>query len=74
MGIFYVDGIIQNVRKPRNITTVEKLMVDTGAEYTWVPEDILKTIGVQVSKEGIPFLMARGQPITRDIGYMPLSE
>ncbi|NUO79162.1 hypothetical protein HUU05_03725 [candidate division KSB1 bacterium] len=69
MRILYVDGIIENVRKPRNITNVERLMVDTGAEYTWVPEDILKTIGVQVSKKDVPFLMANGQPITRDIGY-----
>ncbi len=69
MGIFYVDGIIKNVRKPRNITTVQRLMVDTGSEYTWIPEDILKTIGIQVTKKDVPFLMANGQPITRDIGY-----
>ncbi len=69
MGIFYVDGIIENVRKPRNITTVERLMVDAGSEYTWIPEDILKTLGVAIAKKDVPFLMANGQPITRDIGY-----
>ncbi len=69
MGIFYVDGIIENVRKPRNITTVQRLMVDTGSEYTWIPEDILKTLGIQVTKKDVSFLMANGQPITRDIGY-----
>lgn len=65
----YANGFIVNVRKPRSITTVERLMVDTEAEYTWVPEDILKTIGVQVTKKDVAFLMANGRPITRDIGY-----
>lgn len=65
----YANGFIVNVRKPRSITTVERLMVDTEAEYTWVPEDILKTISVQVTKKDVAFLMANGRPITRDIGY-----
>ncbi len=69
MSALYVNGIIKNVRKPRNITTVERLMVDTGSEYTWIPEDILKTLGVAIAKKDAPFLIANGQPITRDIGY-----
>jgi hypothetical protein len=32
MGIFCVDSIIENVRKPRNITGVKRLMVDSDAE------------------------------------------
>jgi len=70
MGIFYVDCIIENVRKPRNITGVKRLMVDSEAEYTWVPEHILETIGVQVAKKDVPFVMANGQTITRDVGYV----
>lgn len=69
MGIIYVDCIIENVRKPRNITGVKRLMVDSGAEYTWIPEDVLETIGVQVAKKDVPFVMANGQTITRDVGY-----
>jgi len=68
MGIFYVDCIIENVRKPRNITGVKRLMVDSGAKYTWIPEDVLETIGVQVAKKDVPFVMANGQSI-RDVGY-----
>ncbi len=41
MGVFHVDCIIENVRKPRNITGVKRLMVDSGVEYTWIPEDVL---------------------------------
>ncbi len=69
MGIFYVDCIIENVRKPRNITGVKRLMVDSEAEHTWIREDILETIGVQVAKKDVPFVMANGQTITRDVGY-----
>jgi len=69
MGVFHVDCIIENVRKPRNITGVKRLIVDSGAEYTWIPEDILETIGRQVAKKDIQFLMVNGQTITRDIGY-----
>jgi len=69
MGIFYVDCIIENVRKPRNITAVKRLMVDSGAEDTWIPQDVLETIGVQVAKKDVPFVMANGQTITRDAGY-----
>jgi len=69
MGIFHVDCIVENVRKPRNVSGVKRLLVDSGAEYTWIPEDILETIGVQVAKKDIQFLMANGQTITRDIGY-----
>lgn len=69
MGIFRVDCIIENVRKPRQITTVKNLMVDSGAEYSWIPKDILEKIGVQVTKKDVPFLMANGQTITRDLGY-----
>jgi predicted aspartyl protease len=69
MGIFYVDGIIENARKPRNITGVKRLMVDSGSEYTWIPEDVLATIGVSVAKKDVPFVMANGQTVTRDIGY-----
>jgi predicted aspartyl protease len=69
MNLFHVDCTVENVRKPRNVTGVKRLMVDSGAEYTWIPEDILETIGVQVAKKDIQFLMANGQTITRDIGY-----
>lgn len=69
MGVFHVDCIIENVRKPRNITGVKRLMVDSGVEYTWIPEDVLETIGVQVAKKDVSFVMANGQTITRDVGY-----
>ncbi|OGG53789.1 MAG: hypothetical protein A3F84_01260, partial [Candidatus Handelsmanbacteria bacterium RIFCSPLOWO2_12_FULL_64_10] len=51
---------------------VPKLLVDSGAEFTWIPEPALKQAGVQVVKKALPFLMANGQTITRSTGYVIL--
>jgi predicted aspartyl protease len=48
---------------------IKKIMVDTGAEATWLPEDDLKAAGVSVQKKRAAFILAKGQTITRDIGY-----
>src|SRR5438128_98120 len=69
MGIFYVEGQILNVRQPRRKVTVSKLLVDSGSEFTWIPEAALKLAGVTIVKKDVPFQMANGQTITRSIGY-----
>ena len=48
---------------------IEELVVDTGPEFTWIPESVLKEIGVEVEKPNQHFVMANGEVITRDIGY-----
>ena len=69
MGIFYVTCEITGVRAPRKWRTVPKLLVDTGSEFTWVPEPVIKQAGVTVAKKDVTFIMANGQTITRSIGY-----
>lgn len=69
MGIFSVDCIVQNLASPRKSVTVKKLMVDSGAEFTWVPEKELKKAGISARKKDVAFLMANGQAITREVGY-----
>jgi len=48
---------------------IEELVVDAGSEFTWIPESVLKEIGVEVEKPNQHFVMANGEVITRDIGY-----
>jgi len=48
---------------------VEKILVDTGSEYTWVPAEMLEKIGIEPRKKDMAFIMANGQTITRNIGY-----
>jgi predicted aspartyl protease len=49
---------------------VRDAIVDTGSEYSWFPEDMLTQAGIAVRKKDIPFVMANGQRITRDVGYV----
>jgi len=68
MGIFYVDCEVMNVNPPNKKVKVPKLLVDSGSECTWIPEELLKKLGVKIFKKDQPFLMANGETITRQIG------
>jgi predicted aspartyl protease len=69
MGIFYVDSEIVNLQQSKKKAKVAKLLVDSGSELTWIPEESLQQAGIAVVKKDAPFLMANGQTITRSIGY-----
>jgi len=69
MGVFYIDAEVVNIRRSARKVTVPKLLVDSGSEYTWIPEAMLKRANIQIVKKDLPFLMANGQTITRSVGY-----
>ena len=69
MGVFYVDCTVENMAVTEKSALIEQLIVDTGAEFTWIPKDILSEVGVDVRKRDVQFVMANGEIITRDIGY-----
>lgn len=48
---------------------IQRLLVDTGSEYTWVPEAKLEKIGVTREKKDIQFVMANGTVVTRSVGF-----
>src|SRR6202021_5191 len=48
---------------------IPKALVDTGSEYTWIPEATLERVGVEREKKDLPFIMANGQRITRSVGF-----
>lgn len=72
MGIFRVNCTAQNIASPSKSAQVKQLMVDTGSEFTWIPREELERIGVTVKKKDVPFVMANGVTITRDVGYVIL--
>jgi predicted aspartyl protease len=45
------------------------MLVDTGSEYTWVPEEALVKIGVRREKKDVQFVMANGKTLTRSVGF-----
>lgn len=69
MGVFHVDCFVRNITGLGEEIAVSNLIVDSSSEYTWILEEKLKKAGVTVRKRDVPFIMANGQVITRDVGY-----
>ena len=69
MGTFYTQCVVQNHTDRKKQYRVPKILVDTGSEYTWIPESTLERIGIAREKKDLPFIMANGQQITRSVGF-----
>lgn len=72
MGTFRIACKIENVADRERSTKVERLLVDTGSDYTWLPGKTFERIGVQREKKDILFVLANGQEITRTVGFVIL--
>ncbi|HLG33500.1 MAG TPA: retroviral-like aspartic protease family protein [Bacteroidia bacterium] len=69
MGTFYTSCKIENTVDRNKGTVISKMLIDTGSEYTWVPEQILNKLGIRLEKKDVAFVMANGQQITRSMGF-----
>ena len=69
MGTFRTAGVIEHHVHRKRSVHVPKLLVDTGSEYTWVSEPLLRRIGVTPEKKDLQFVMANGQSVTRKVGF-----
>ena len=47
MGTFRVDIDIENPTRPGERRTLKSVLVDTGAELSWVPADVLDSLGIE---------------------------
>lgn len=47
MGTFRIDMQIENPSQPGVRHTLRSVLVDTGAELSWVPANILESLGVE---------------------------
>jgi len=72
MGVFYVDCEVQSPRGQGKSVSAKRLLVDSGAEYSWIAASLLERASIRVRKKDVPFLTANGQTITRDVGYAVL--
>ncbi len=59
-----------SVRDGNQRVVVIGMLVDTGAESSWVPRELLDSIGVERRKKDQAFQMANDSTITRSIGYV----
>jgi predicted aspartyl protease len=71
MGLFYVGRRVVNPATSKS-HFVRRLMVDTGAESTWIDAAALEAIGVEPRKKDLQFQLANGQSVTRSVGYAVL--
>ena len=69
MGTFYTGCRIENVAERSKGAAIPKLLVDTGSEYTWVPETTLNRLAIRREKKDLEFTMANGQKVTRSVGF-----
>ena len=68
MGTFREPIQIANPKRPKALIALEAI-VDTGATYSWIPEEILKRLGVK-SIETRPLKIASGKVIRRKLGLV----
>jgi predicted aspartyl protease len=47
MGAFRVDVEIENPARPGERRTLKSVLVDTGAELSWVPAEVLESLGIE---------------------------
>ena len=66
MGTFREPIRVANPRRPKGTIELEAI-VDTGATYSWVPEELLRRLGIK-PLEVRPLKIASGKVIKRKLG------
>jgi len=69
MAAFHVGARIENVVDRSKGSSLPRLLVDTGSDYTWAPGATLEKLGVAREKKDLEFVMANDQKITRSVGF-----
>ena len=69
MGTFHTGCRIENPVARDRSARLAKVLVDTGSEYTWVPEPTLEKIGIAREKKDLEFIIANGKTVTRSVGF-----
>ena len=47
MGTFRVDVEVENPARPGERRTLRSVLVDTGAELSWIPAELLESLGIE---------------------------
>lgn len=72
MGTFRVDVEIENPARPGVRRTLRDVLVDTGAELSWAPSDVLESLGVERNQKW-SFRQADGTILERWTGIVVIS-
>src|SRR6185436_9413371 len=72
MGTFRVDMELENPARPGIKRTLTSVLVDTGAELSWVPAEVLESLGVEHNNRW-HFRQADGTVLERWTGIVIVS-
>ena len=72
MSLFKVKVTARNPTDEARTTPSVEVLVDTGAEITWLPAEVLITAGITPRRSRV-FATATHQRIEREVGYAILS-
>ena len=67
MGTFRVDLEIENPQLPGTRVAVRSALIDTGAELSWFPADVLESVGIERAARRL-FRQTNGSILERWIG------
>jgi predicted aspartyl protease len=68
MRLYRVNVEAVNITDQQRVTPRVEAVVDSGAELTWLPSDLLAAIGVTPVRH-LSFQTATGQTVQRPVGY-----
>jgi len=72
MSLFRINVVARNPKDETRATEPLEVLVDTGAELTWLPADQLTAIGIEPRRDRV-FRTATGDSVVRKVGYAVLS-
>ena len=67
METFRIEVEVENPARPGERRRVEKVLVDTGAELSWIPADVLEALGIERYAQ-LRFRQASGSIVERWVG------
>ena len=68
MGILRTTIAIEHPARRGTVVELSDVIVDTGSEYTWVPQPVLESIGLTPERI-VDFVTADGRQIERGVGF-----
>ena len=68
MGTFRTTILVESAERRGETRTVDNALVDTGSEYTWVPSDVLVSLGIRAERTQ-RFIVADGRTLERPLGF-----
>src|SRR5260370_23948345 len=72
MSMFRVNVIARNPKQEELATPPVEALVDTGSELTWLPGEVLNSVGITPGRKRV-FATAPQQKVEREVGYAILS-